>query len=122
MSGHQPVLHGGPVQTDRGFVVHQTGGHWEPTRQVSSRIQVTTSPDILAAMARGGGPERPSSRSAMPAGEPGSSKTRLAHNSWLTVPADERMLFDLPYEQRWRAAGRCSASTWRPSVPHVGHA
>jgi putative transcriptional regulator len=57
VSGEQPVLQGGPVQTDRGFVVHQAGGSWEHTREVSSRIHVTTSPDILDAMARGGGPE-----------------------------------------------------------------
>jgi putative transcriptional regulator len=57
VSGHQPVLQGGPVQTDRGFVVHHAGGQWEHTRQVSSRIQVTTSPDILGAMARGSGPD-----------------------------------------------------------------
>ena len=57
--GHQQVLQGGPVQTDRGFVVHEVGGRWEHTRQVSPRLQVTTSPDILNAMARGSGPDRP---------------------------------------------------------------
>src|SRR5690606_26326436 len=53
----QPVLQGGPVQTDRGFVVHHCGGSWEHTHRISSRIQVTTSPDILGAMARGAGPQ-----------------------------------------------------------------
>src|SRR5690606_42070496 len=57
VDGNQHVLQGGPVQTDRGFVVHHVGGSWEHTKQISSRIQVTTSPDILSAMAQGTGPD-----------------------------------------------------------------
>src|SRR5439155_1057833 len=52
----QPVLRGGPVHTDRGFVLHRPGGQWDHTHKVSDSIQVTTSRDVLAAMARGEGP------------------------------------------------------------------
>ena len=52
----QPVLRGGPVHTDRGFVLHRPGGQWDHTHKVSDDIQVTTSRDVLAAMARGEGP------------------------------------------------------------------
>ena len=53
----RPVLRGGPMQTDRGFVVHRAGGDWDSTLKVSDSIHVTTSRDILAAMARGEGPQ-----------------------------------------------------------------
>jgi len=77
VDGIQAVLQGGPVQTDRGFVVHHVGGDWEHTRKVSSRIQVTTSPDILNSMASGTGPSMPSSRSVMQAGAPANWRANL---------------------------------------------
>jgi putative transcriptional regulator len=122
VSGNQPVLQGGPVQTDRGFVVHQTGGHWEHTRQVSSRLQVTTSPDILDAMARGGGPETALVALGYAGWSAGQLENEIAQNAWLTVPADERILFETPYEQRWRAAGRLLGIDLATISPHVGHA
>ena len=106
VSGDQPVLQGGPVQTDRGFVVHQAGSLWEHTRQVSSRIQVTTSPDILDAMARGNGPSTAVVALGYAGWAAGQLESELAQNAWLTVPADEKIIFDTPFEQRWLAAGR----------------
>ena len=122
VSGHQPVLQGGPVQTDRGFVVHHAGGHWEHTRQVSSRIQVTTSPDILNAMARGSGPDTALVALGYAGWSAGQLESELAQNAWLTAPCDERILFDTPYEQRWRAAGRLLGVDLATISPHVGHA
>src|SRR5215510_4063062 len=104
--GSQPVLQGGPVQTDRGFVVHHAGGQWEHTRQVSSRIQVTTSPDILDAMARGTGPTTAIVALGYAGWSAGQLEKEVAQNAWLTVPADERIMFDTPFEDRWHAAGR----------------
>ena len=66
------MLRGGPVHTDRGFVLHRPGGQWDHTHKVSDTIQVTTSRDVLAAMAEARGPRTPSSPSATPAGSPGS--------------------------------------------------
>ena len=123
VSGDQPVLQGGPVQTDRGFVVHQAGGGvWEHTRQVSSRIQVTTSPDILDAMARGGGPETALVALGYAGWSAGQLENEIAQNAWLTAPCDERILFDTPYEQRWRAAGRLLGIDLNTISSHVGHA
>lgn len=104
--GQQSVLQGGPVQTDRGFVLHHIGGTWEHTRQISSRIQVTTSPDILDAMARGNGPETAVVALGYAGWAAGQLESELAQNAWLTVPADEKIIFDTPFEQRWLAAGR----------------
>lgn len=122
VSGHQPVLQGGPVQTDRGFVVHQAGGQWEHTRQVSPRLQVTTSPDILNAMARGGGPETALVALGYAGWSAGQLENEIVQNAWLTVPCDEQILFSTPYEQRWRAAGRLLGIDLATISPHAGHA
>lgn len=121
-ASRQSVLQGGPVQTDRGFVVHHIGGDWEHTRQVSSRIQVTTSPDILDAMARGNGPETALVALGYAGWSAGQLENELAQNAWLTVPADERIIFDTPFEQRWRAAGRLLGIDLATISPDVGHA
>lgn len=120
--GHQLVLQGGPVQTDRGFVVHQVGGRWEHTRQVSPRLQVTTSPDILNAMAQGSGPDTALVALGYAGWSAGQLETELAQNAWLTAPCDERILFDTPYEQRWRAAGRLLGVDLATISDQVGHA
>ncbi|MFO7304757.1 MAG: YqgE/AlgH family protein [Gammaproteobacteria bacterium] len=118
----QPVLQGGPVQVDRGFVVHPVGGRWEHTKQVSSRIQITTSPDILSAMARGTGPDTAIVALGYAGWGPGQLESEIAQNAWLTAPCDERILFEVPYEQRWRAAGRLLGIDLATMSPHVGHA
>jgi len=120
--GRQSVLQGGPVQTDRGFVVHQVGGHWEHTRRISSRLQVTTSPDILNAMARGSGPDTALVALGYAGWSAGQLETELGQNAWLTAPCDERILFDTPYEDRWRAAGRLLGIDLATISDQVGHA
>jgi putative transcriptional regulator len=104
--GEQPVLRGGPVQTDRGFVVHRHGGQWDSTLKVSDQIQVTTSRDILAAMARGEGPPDAFIALGYAGWDAGQLEQEMLANAWLSVPADERVIFDTPYEDRWQAAGR----------------
>ncbi len=118
----QAVLQGGPVQTDRGFVVHHCGGRWEHSLQVSSRIQVTTSPDILDAMSRGAGPQTALVALGYAGWGAGQLEIELAQNAWLTAPCDERILFDTPYEERWLAAGRLLGVDLATISPHAGHA
>jgi len=118
----QSVLQGGPVQTDRGFVVHHSGGHWEHTRQISSRIQVTTSPDILDAMAHGAGPQTALVALGYAGWVAGQLEDELAQNAWLTVPADERIIFDTPFERRWLAAGRLLGIDLATMSAQAGHA
>ena len=75
--GEQPVLRGGPVHTDRGFVLHRPGGSWDSTHRISDNVQVTTSRDVLAAIARGEGPHgRLRGAWAMRAGMPDSSSAK----------------------------------------------
>jgi putative transcriptional regulator len=104
--GQQSVLRGGPVQTDRGFVVHRQGGTWDSTLKVSDSIQVTTSRDVLVAMARGVGPPDAFIALGYAGWDAGQLEHEILANAWLNVPADEHVIFDLPYEERWQAAGR----------------
>jgi putative transcriptional regulator len=102
-----PVLAGGPVQRDRGFVLHRPGPHgWESTMRVSDTLHVTTSRDVLAAMAKGDGPRQAVIALGYAGWEAGQLDEELLQNAWLTVPCDDSLIFDLPFEQRWHAAAR----------------
>lgn len=118
----QPVCQGGPVQPEQGFVVHPAGGEWEYSVQVSDDIHVTTSRDILASIATGAGPH-PSLVALGYAGwSAGQLETELANNAWLTAPVDRRVLFEHPFDQRWRAAaGLLGIDLSRMSL-EAGHA
>jgi putative transcriptional regulator len=103
----QMVLRGGPVAPDRGFVLHRpTGRGWDSTLEVSESLHVTTSRDILEAMARGEGPAEAAMALGYAGWDAGQLEDELLQNSWLTVPCDESIVFDVPFEQRWHAAAR----------------
>jgi putative transcriptional regulator len=102
----RPVLRGGPVQTDRGFVVHRAGGSWDSTLIVSDTIHVTTSRDILAAIARGEGPGEALVALGYAGWEGGQLEDEIRANAWLNAPVEPGIIFDLPFESRWEAAAR----------------
>lgn len=104
--GERSVLRGGPVHQDRGFVLHRPGGEWDSTHRVSESIQVTTSRDVLAAIARGQGPQDAFIALGYAQWEAGQLEHEIKDNAWLTLPTDEQLLFGLPYEDRWLAAWR----------------
>jgi putative transcriptional regulator len=104
--GARPVLRGGPMSTDRGFVLHRPGGQWDHTHKVSETIQVTTSRDVLAAMARGEGPSDAFIALGYAGWEKGQLEREIKENAWLSMPADVHMVFELPFEERWSAAWR----------------
>ncbi|HMA11925.1 MAG TPA: YqgE/AlgH family protein [Steroidobacteraceae bacterium] len=120
--GSQIVLSGGPVHQDRGFVLHRPGGAWESTHRISDSIQVTTSRDVLAAMARGEGPEKAFIALGYAQWGAGQLEQELKDNSWLTLPLDESMLYELPYEERWLAAWRSLGVDVASVSPSAGHA
>lgn len=103
-SRHLPLYNGGPVQVERGFVLHQPLGDWESTLPVTDDLGLTTSRDILAAIARGEGPERVLVALGYAGWGAGQLEQEMAENAWLSCPADTRIIFELPAEQRWRAA------------------
>ena len=102
----RPVLRGGPMQTDRGFVVHRAAGDWDSTLKVSDIIHVTTSRDILAAIARGEGPQEAVVALGYAGWDGGQLEDEIRANVWLNAPVDPGLIFDLPFESRWEAAGR----------------
>jgi putative transcriptional regulator len=118
----QNVLLGGPVQTDRGFVLHSPGKGFESTLPVSDKLHLTTSRDILDALASGNGPERAIVALGYAGWEAGQLDDEMARNAWLTVPVDETLLFDVPAEDRWQAAGRLLGINLLHLSSDAGHA
>ncbi|MBL8244474.1 MAG: YqgE/AlgH family protein [Rhodanobacteraceae bacterium] len=117
-----PVYAGGPVQTDRGFVVHEAGAAWDSTFRVSDQVAVTTSRDVLAAMAEGRGPQRALVALGYAGWGAGQLEDEIRENSWLSVPASGSILFDTPLEQRWQAAARLAGVDMRLVTDYAGHA
>ena len=102
---NQPVLLGGPVMPERGFVLHQTDERrWDSSLQVTAQLAVTTSRDILHAFSDGQPPRRQLFALGYAGWGAGQLERELLDNAWLTVPADHAILFDTPIEQRWQAA------------------
>lgn len=105
--GEQPVFFGGPVQTERGFVLHERLGSPEPfssTLDVPGGLSMTTSRDVLEAMAGGGGPKRVLVTLGCSGWSAGQLEAELGRNGWLTVEADPAIVFDTPVEQRYDRA------------------
>ncbi|MDR1063365.1 MAG: YqgE/AlgH family protein [Azoarcus sp.] len=100
----QPVYFGGPVQTDRGFVLHRPTGDWHSTLKVNDEIGLTSSRDILQAIGSRGEPREVLVSLGFAAWTAGQLEQELVDNAWLTVPADMSIIFDLPSEERLTAA------------------
>ena len=99
-----PVHYGGPVQTDRGFVLHKPIGNWQSTLTVTDDLALSTSKDILAAVADGRGPDKLQICLGYAGWEKGQLEEEIANNGWLTVPAEEWVMFDTPVEDRYSCA------------------
>ena len=92
------------MQPERGFVLHSPQGDWESSFRISDRLSVTTSRDILVAMAAGQGPRHALVALGYSGWSPGQLEQELRDNHWLTAPAAEHVLFATPLEERWEAA------------------
>lgn len=99
-----PVLEGGPVAPDRGFVLHSPHKGFETSMQVGDDIMVTTSRDVLAAIARGEGPDKYVVALGYAGWGGGQLEGELLQNAWLTVEADSAIVFDSPLPQRFTKA------------------
>jgi putative transcriptional regulator len=98
------VVCGGPVHPDRGFVLHSSQGGWSSSIEVNSEIMVTTSKDILLAIGDTKGPNKALLALGYAGWEAGQLEQEIQENSWLTVEADDDILFDTPIHQKWQAA------------------
>jgi putative transcriptional regulator len=104
--GKLPVYFGGPVQVDRGFVLHRPVGGWQSTLSVNGEVGLTTSKDILQALGEGGGPGAANVLVSLGyAGwAPGQLEQELGQNAWLTVKATPSVIFERPSQERFDAA------------------
>ena len=100
----KPVFWGGPVQTERGFVLHSPSSEWESTLKVSNEIALTTSKDILVAISEGKGPENYLVTLGYAGWTEGQLENEILNNSWLTSPSSSDILFATPAPARWTAA------------------
>lgn len=128
---HQPVLQGGPVQTERGFVLHEpifavadkpAESVYASTMTIPGGLEMTTSKDVLEALSTGAGPRRVLVSLGYAAWGEGQLESELSENSWLTVAADNRVIFDTPVAQRYdQALLLLGFESWMLS-PDAGHA
>jgi putative transcriptional regulator len=118
----QSVYLGGPVQNNRGFVLHEPLGHWEATLPVTDTLGVSTSRDILDAIARHEGPDHYLVALGYAGWGPGQLERELADNAWLSVPASREIIFHLPVEERWRAAATLVGVDLTTLSGETGHA
>lgn len=120
--GAQPVLAGGPVQQERGFVLHTPDGEWESTTEVAPGIMVTTSRDVLEAIAEHRGPEKFVVALGYAGWSAGQLEEELRDNAWLNAGARSEIVFDLPIDDRWMRAVATlgiDASTLQPVGGHA---
>ncbi len=124
--GFQPVdssiVFGGPVQVDCGFILHHPMGNWQSTLKINEEVELTTSLDILRAIAHAEGPDKLLIALGYSGWEPGQIEQEIAQNSWLTVPASSNILFDLSYEERMPAALQLLGVDLANLSNEVGHA
>ena len=117
-----PVLAGGPVGTERGFVLHDKSHSYENTLAVSDDIQLTLSRDVIDSMASGSGPEKSLVAIGYAGWEPGQLEEEMLANAWLSVPATPELVFDTPFEDRWDSAARSLGVDIASISPDAGHA
>lgn len=118
----QQIFAGGPAHLERGFVLHEKGKSWHSTLDISDAISLSTSPDILAAIARNEGPTHTLIALGMANWEAGQLEKELSENSWLYGPANFDIIFNLAIPARWRAAAALMGVDVDKLSSDIGHA
>lgn len=116
------VFHGGPVQQDRGIIIHEPPTDWDSTINVSEELGVATSRDILEAISKGDGPHRSLVALGYASWGAGQLEKELAENSWLSVPADQSIIFEVPPHKRWKKATELLGFDLNQISRDIGHA
>ena len=117
-----PIYWGGPVQMDRGFVLHSPVGKWESSIRISNDLGVTTSRDILTAIGAGEGPDQYLITLGYAGWDAGQLEQEILDNSWLTIAADPGIIFETASEDRWNAATRLLGIDPNSLANDAGHA
>jgi putative transcriptional regulator len=116
-----PVYSGGPVQQERGFVLHTTGGGWDASMVISDSISLTTSRDVIEAIAVGKGPEQYMVALGYAGWGEGQLEQEILANAWLNTPYSQHVLFDEPINMRWRAAAEQIGIDINQLTTQAGH-
>lgn len=117
-----PVYLGGPVQGDRGFVLHNSESEWDSTLKVTTGISVTTSVDILQAIAVGRGPTHSLVTLGYAGWGAGQLEEEIAQNAWLSGPAESDIIFNRASQERWQAAADLLGVDLNLLSSETGHA
>lgn len=99
-----PVFYGGPVKPDQGYVLYASRLDYSPSIRIRDDLILTTSKDILVDITRGRGPEKFLFVLGFAGWAPGQLERELMEDSWLIAPSDNRIIFDIPVNERWTAA------------------
>jgi putative transcriptional regulator len=122
----QPVFFGGPVQTERGFVLHEKQGAggdvYNSTMSIPGGLEMTTSKDVLEALSHGSGPKRILVTLGYSGWQAGQLEDELGRNGWLTVESDPTIIFDTPIEKRYDRALSLLGFDPRMLSQDAGHA
>lgn len=119
---NSPVLNGGPVAPERGFVLHAPGEQFDSSVTVSPDIQLTLSRDVLDAMAAGNGPDSSLVALGYAGWDAGQLEQEMLDNTWLTVPSTPEIIFDVPFTERWSVAAKTIGIDISKMSPDAGHA
>ena len=118
----RPVLLGGPVGPERGFVLHNPGYAFENSVRVSADIDLTFSRDVIDSLAAGSGPSKTLVALGYAGWQAGQLEQEMLANSWLNVPATPEIVFDTPFKDRWMSAARILGIDISRISTDAGHA
>ncbi|MFA0566759.1 YqgE/AlgH family protein [Vibrio gallaecicus] len=118
----QPVLNGGPVAEDRGFILHQPKDTYQSSINMTDHISVTTSKDILSVLGTDAEPQNYLIALGYSGWDPGQLEIELTENSWLTIEADPKVIFDTPIAERWKVAVQMLGINVSQLSSDAGHA
>ncbi|GAA0209395.1 YqgE/AlgH family protein [Kangiella japonica] len=116
------LLAGGPVDKERGFILHSPIGSWDSSLSISDEIGLSTSEDILTAIANNEGPEDAVIALGYSGWDKGQLEREIEENSWLIVPADKNIIFHTEPSKRWQQATKLLGIDWTQLTEHSGHA
>ena len=121
MAGH-PVMTGGPVNTDRGFVLHTPMEGFHASVSLTDDLMMTTSLDVLNTLGTSAEPKQYLIALGYAGWDAGQLENEIKENSWLTVPANAEFVFDVPLEYKWEEATKLLGFDIWQIMPQAGHA
>ena len=118
----QPLLFGGPIQPERGFVIHRPFGDWHSSLVLREDVTITTSNDIIRAIAEDEGPRDAMVTLGYVGWDENQLEQEMMDNDWLVCPYNAELLYDVPFKDRWEYAGLTIGVNMNKLTSNIGHA